>query len=265
MADDKEEESESEEEESDTGNDDSEVTSDQIVDGIIDYIKKKDKSVAEVFRVIDLNSDKRISGPELQAWLKEVGIADLAPPDVMMTLGLIDENKDGYISLSELRGAVGEKASALGLLLEAVEDVVDSVVEGAKELVEDAKRVWDTEQSLLAAAFPNLPWLADKRVNRGIIIFSLVGGLLYLYNAFIGIVTGPSGSRDHSLDLTSLLIPGYDYGGYDAVLAPHFDPLSFLIFVGLGALLFFAQYSTPPMDGGGAPPAAVADDSSEEE
>ncbi len=69
----------------------------------------------------------------------------------------------------------------------------------------------------------------------------------------------------NSLDLTSLLIPGYDYGGYDAVLAPHFDPLSFLIFVGLGALLFFAQYSTPPMDGGGAPPAAVADDSSEEE
>ena len=117
-----------EEEESGAGNDDSEVTSEQIVDGIIDYIKKEDKSVAEVFKVIDLNSDKRVSGPELQTWLKEVGIADLAPPDVMMTLGLIDENKDGYISLSELRSAVGEKASALGLLLEAVEDLVDSAV-----------------------------------------------------------------------------------------------------------------------------------------
>ena len=256
-----------EEEESGAGNDDSEVTSDQIVDGIIDYIKKEDKSVAEVFKVIDLNSDKRVSGPELQTWLKEVGIADLAPPDVMMTLGLIDENKDGYISLSELRSAVGEKASALGLLLEAVEDFVDSAVEGAKELVEDAKRVWDTEQSLLAAAFPNLPWLADKRVNRGIIVFSLVGGLFYLYNAFIGLVTGPTGDRDHSLDLTAMLIPGYDYNGYNAAMAPHFDPLSFLVFVGLGALLFFAQYSTPPMDGGGgaAPPAAAPAAASEEE
>ncbi|MBG17951.1 MAG: hypothetical protein CMB77_06340 [Euryarchaeota archaeon] len=257
-----------EQEESDAGNDDSEVTSDQIVDGIIDYIKKVDKSVAEVFKVIDLNSDKRISGPELQTWLKEVGIADLAPPDVMMTLGLIDENKDGYISLSELRSAVGEKASALGLLLEAVEDIVDSAVEGAKELVEDAKRVWDTEQSLLAAAFPNLPWLADKRVNRGIIVFSLVGGLLYLYNAFIGLArTAPGAPRDHSLDLTAMLIPGYDYGGHNSALAPHFDPLSFLVFVGLGALLFFAQYSTPPMDGGGAtaPPAAASEDTSEEE
>ena len=247
------------------GNDDSEVTSDQIVDGIIEYVKKEDKSVAEVFKVIDLNSDKRVSGPELQTWLKEVGIADLAPPDVMMTLGLIDENKDGYISLSELRKAVGEKASALGLLLEAVEDFVDSAVEGAKELVEDAKRVWDTEQSLLAAAFPNLPWLADKRVNRGIIVFSLIGGLLYLYNAFIGLASATaSGPRDHSLDLTSIVIPGYSFGGYNAVPAPHFDPLSFLVFVGLGALLFFAQYSTPPMDGGGAPPAA-SNDSSEEE
>ena len=48
MADDEEEESGSEEEESDAGNDDSEVvTSDQIVDGIIDYIKKEDKSVEE--------------------------------------------------------------------------------------------------------------------------------------------------------------------------------------------------------------------------
>ena len=255
-----------EEEESGAGNDDSEVTSEQIVDGIIDYIKKEDKSVAEVFKVIDLNSDKRVSGPELQTWLKEVGIADLAPPDVMMTLGLIDENKDGYISLSELRSAVGEKASALGLLLEAVEDFVDSAVEGAQHLGDDAKRVWDTEQSLLAAAFPNLPWLADKRVNRGIIVFSLVGGLFYLYNAFIGLVTGPTGDRDHSLDLTAMLIPGYDYNGYNAAMAPHFDPLSFLVFVGLGALLFFAQYSTPPMDGGGAaPPAAAPAAASEEE
>ena len=208
------------------------VSSDDVVDAIIEYIKKNDAAVSEVFDIMDLNSDGRISGPELQSWLKSVGIAELAPPEVMMTLGLIDENKDGYISLKELRLLVGEKASALGLLLEKVEEVVD-------ELVSDVKRIWDAEQSLLAQAFPQFPFLSDKRVNRGIIAGSLFGILLYLYNAFLGIARGPDNIRDHSIDPTSII---FRISEYSSAPAPHFDPLSFLIFVAFGALLFFAQY-----------------------
>ena len=45
------------------------VSSDDVVDAIIEYIKKNDAAVSEVFEIMDLNSDGRISGPELQSWL----------------------------------------------------------------------------------------------------------------------------------------------------------------------------------------------------
>ncbi len=101
----------------------------------------------------------------------------------------------------------------------------------------------------------------DERVSPGLqrlfanarrrpVAFGLLstGLLLYLYNAFFGIVYGLHGVRDYSFDLTAWAVPGFDYNGYNAAPAPHFDPISALLFAGIVVGFFLLGSRTTSQD-----------------
>ena len=98
---------------------------------------------------------------------------------------------------------------------------------------------WNTSDSRLSLWLPGLPSLRQQNSNRSIIASSGSVLLLLLWNSNFGIVTGSSGSRDHTLDVSAYI------GGVEEIhyLAPHYDSVSLLLMGFMGMIL----WSTTPM------------------
>lgn len=71
-----------------------------------DYLVKKEMTIFEFFRSIDLDDSGNIDGFELQQALLNSEIADLPPWDVLKLMEMIDLDGDGRINLPELDIAI---------------------------------------------------------------------------------------------------------------------------------------------------------------
>ena len=71
-----------------------------------DYLTKKEMTIFEFFRSIDLDDSGNIDGFELQQALMNSNIADLPPWDVLKLMEMIDLDGDGRINLPELDIAI---------------------------------------------------------------------------------------------------------------------------------------------------------------
>ena len=93
---------------------------------------------------------------------------------------------------------------------------------------------WGTEESRLSMWLPGLQNLEQQNSNRSIIVLSGTSLFLLSWNTFFGIVTGSSGARDHTLDLSAYI------GGAEEIhqLAPHFDSVSLLLIAFMGTVLW---------------------------
>ena len=114
----------------------------------------------------------------------------------------------------------------------------DTRIESDGSLTSRISNWWNTSESRLSFWLPGLPSLGQQNSNRPIIAFSGSALLLLLWNSNFGIVTGSSGSRDHTLDLSAYI------GGAEEVhyLAPHYDSVSLLLIGFTGMIL----WSTTP-------------------
>ena len=76
-----------------------------------DYLAKKDMSIFEFFRSIDLDDSGLIDGYELQQALRSADIADLPPWDIAKLMEYIDLDGDGRVNLPELDIAIARVRS----------------------------------------------------------------------------------------------------------------------------------------------------------
>ena len=76
-----------------------------------DYLAKKDMSIFEFFRSIDLDDSGLIDGYELQQALRSADIADLPPWDIARLMEFIDLDGDGRVNLPELDIAIARVRS----------------------------------------------------------------------------------------------------------------------------------------------------------
>mgnify|MGYP006259943505 FL=1 len=72
-----------------------------------DYLEKKEMSIFQFFRSIDLDDSGFIDGYELQQALRSADIADLPPWDIEKLMELIDFDGDGRVNLPELDITIG--------------------------------------------------------------------------------------------------------------------------------------------------------------
>jgi succinate dehydrogenase/fumarate reductase cytochrome b subunit len=93
----------------------------------------------------------------------------------------------------------------------------------------------NTKYSRLAQRFPDSHILKDPGINKLIIFSSLIGLVLFVYNALIGLaretITSP---RNMTVDFTSIM----KGGEYNATWAPHLDLVGGLMIVIFAAILF---------------------------
>jgi len=78
-----------------------------------DYLAKKDMSIFEFFRSIDLDDSGLIDGYELQQALRSADIADLPPWDIAKLMEFIDLDGDGRVNLPELDIAIARVRSGV--------------------------------------------------------------------------------------------------------------------------------------------------------
>ena len=78
-----------------------------------DYLAKKDMSIFEFFRSIDLDDSGLIDGYELQQALRSADIADLPPWDIANLMQFIDLDGDGRVNLPELDIAIARVRSGV--------------------------------------------------------------------------------------------------------------------------------------------------------
>ena len=78
-----------------------------------DYLLKKDMSIFEFFRSIDLDDSGLIDGYELQQALRSADIADLPPWDIAKLMEFIDLDGDGRVNLPELDIAIARVRSGV--------------------------------------------------------------------------------------------------------------------------------------------------------
>ena len=78
-----------------------------------DYLAKKDMSIFEFFRSIDLDDSGLIDGYELQQALRSTDIADLPPWDIARLMEFIDLDGDGRVNLPELDIAIARVRSGV--------------------------------------------------------------------------------------------------------------------------------------------------------
>ena len=78
-----------------------------------DYLAKKDMSIFEFFRSIDLDDSGLIDGYELQQALRSADIADLPPWDIARLMEFIDLDGDGRVNLPELDIAIARVRSGV--------------------------------------------------------------------------------------------------------------------------------------------------------
>ena len=78
-----------------------------------DYLAKKDMTIFEFFRSIDLDDSGLIDGYELQQALRSADIADLPPWDVANLMQFIDLDGDGRVNLPELDIAIARVRSGV--------------------------------------------------------------------------------------------------------------------------------------------------------
>ena len=78
-----------------------------------DYLAKKDMSIFEFFRSIDLDDSGLIDGYELQQALRSADIADLPPWDIARLMEFIDLDGDGRVNLPELDIAIARIRSGV--------------------------------------------------------------------------------------------------------------------------------------------------------
>ena len=78
-----------------------------------DYLAKKDISIFEFFRSIDLDDSGLIDGYELQQALRNADIADLPPWDIAKLMEFIDIDGDGRVNLPELDIAIARVRSGV--------------------------------------------------------------------------------------------------------------------------------------------------------
>ena len=78
-----------------------------------DYLAKKDMSIFEFFRSIDLDDSGLIDGYELQQALRGADIADLPPWDIAKLMEFIDLDGDGRVNLPELDIAIARVRSGV--------------------------------------------------------------------------------------------------------------------------------------------------------
>ena len=105
--------------------------------------------------------------------------------------------------------------------------------ETAVSLPADDNTWWNTTDSLISRSLPGLHALRNPLVNRAIICASVLSILGISANSTLGLIRGPSGEMDHTLDLTATL---YEFSRvYEP--SPYFDPVSILFFLVFTALL----------------------------
>ena len=78
-----------------------------------DYLAKKDISIFEFFRSIDLDDSGLIDGYELQQALRSAEIADLPPWDIAKLMEFVDLDGDGRVNLPELDIAIARVRSGV--------------------------------------------------------------------------------------------------------------------------------------------------------
>jgi len=93
---------------------------------------------------------------------------------------------------------------------------------------------WGTEESRISTWLPGLRALKQQNSNRAIIVLSVSSLFFLVWNTCFGMVTGSSGSRDHTLDLSAYI------GGVDEIhhFAPHYDSVSLLLIAFMGSVLW---------------------------
>ena len=77
--------------------------------------------------------------------------------------------------------------------------------ETAVSLPADDNTWWNTTDSLISRSLPGLHALRNPLVNRAIICASVLSILGISANSTLGLIRGPSGEMDHTLDLTATL------------------------------------------------------------
>jgi hypothetical protein len=93
----------------------------------------------------------------------------------------------------------------------------------------------NTKHSRLAQRFPDSDLLKDSGINKLIIFSSLIGLVLFVYNALIGLARETiSSPRNMTVDFTSIM----NGGEYNATWAPHFDLVGGLMIAIFAAILF---------------------------
>ena len=105
--------------------------------------------------------------------------------------------------------------------------------ETAVSLPADDNTWWNTTDSLISRSLPGLHALRNPLVNRAIICASVLSILGISANSTLGLIRGPSGEMDHTLDLTATL---YEFSRVHEP-SPYFDPVSILFFLVFTALL----------------------------
>lgn len=113
----------------------------------------------------------------------------------------------------------------------------------------------NTKYSRLAQRFPDSHILKDPGINKLIIFSSLIGLVLFVYNALIGLARETMSSpRNMTVDFTSIM----KGGEYNATWAPHLDLVGGLMIVIFTAILFMTGPASTDED-------ESKSDSSEEE
>jgi succinate dehydrogenase/fumarate reductase cytochrome b subunit len=113
----------------------------------------------------------------------------------------------------------------------------------------------NTKYSRLAQRFPDSHILKDPGINKLIIFSSLIGLVVFVYNALIGLARETMSSpRNMTVDFTSIM----KGGEYNATWAPHLDLVGGLMIVIFAAILFMTGPASTDED-------ESKSDSSEEE
>jgi hypothetical protein len=113
----------------------------------------------------------------------------------------------------------------------------------------------NTKYSRLAQRFPDSHILKDPGINKLIIFSSLIGLVVFVYNALIGFARETMSSpRNMTVDFTSIM----KGGEYNATWAPHLDLVGGLMIVIFAAILFMTGPASTDED-------ESKSDSSEEE
>jgi len=196
-------------------------------------LNREGKSLAEVFEAMDEDGSKTIEPDEFRKGLLKLGIAELDESEIDRIIAAVDLDGDGEIDLLELHNAFNEHNMPTRIVGAAAD------APRAAGPTPEGFRPW-TERgaSKMALLFPDMEAFQDATNARVISGLSMLGLVLFWWNAVSGIARATAGgARDHSIDLM-MMISG---ASHNAAPAPHLDALSTLFMIVIVYVMFLSS------------------------